>query len=140
NKIAYTKYYWVSDLTGDKPRSLGNGINKQIKFRDSTIYYIITDTKNDLIYSLRKKFKNGQLYYLKEKKTNFNWKITNQVKEIQYIKCHLAHVKFRGRSYSVWYAPSIPIRYGPYKFNGLPGLIIEVKDSQNEVVFKTTKI
>lgn len=39
-----------------------------------------------------------------------------------------ATCSFRGRSYTAWYTPEIPIEVGPWKFQGLPGAILEVYD------------
>lgn len=35
---------------------------------------------------------------------------------------------FRGRNYTAWYSLDFPVKYGPWKFNGLLGLIFEVYD------------
>ncbi|TFH95368.1 GLPGLI family protein [Porphyromonas levii] len=35
---------------------------------------------------------------------------------------------FRGRRYEAWYTPEIPVEVGPWKFHGLPGVILEVYD------------
>ena len=40
-----------------------------------------------------------------------------------------------GRSYEVWFAPDIPISDGPWKFYGLPGLILEAYDIQHHYEF-----
>lgn len=42
---------------------------------------------------------------------------------------------FRGRTYEAWFTPDIPVSDGPWKFSGLPGLILEVHDSKNHYVF-----
>ena len=44
--------------------------------------------------------------------------------------CLKAHTKFRGREYYVWFTPDIPLNDGPWKFQGLPGLILNVKESR----------
>ena len=41
----------------------------------------------------------------------------------------------RGRNYHAWFAPEIPLNEGPWKFNGLPGLILEVYDTQDHYHF-----
>jgi len=63
----------------------------------------------------------------------FNWKMGVKEKKIQGVFCKNAHTKFRGRVYEVWFAPSIPVSAGPWKFFGLPGLIMQVTDNFGEV-------
>jgi GLPGLI family protein len=49
--------------------------------------------------------------------------------------CQKATTSFAGRFYSAWYTTKIPIGDGPYKFNGLPGLIVKISDSKNQHCF-----
>lgn len=70
-----------------------------------------------------------KMYYVKEEAIIFDWKITNETKKIGSFKCKKATTKFRGRNYIAWFAPEIPVSYGPWKLNGLPGLILEAYDT-----------
>lgn len=54
--------------------------------------------------------------------------------------CHKATTEFRGRTFEVWYTPDVPVNFGPWKLNGLPGLILWATDSRNEIEFRATKI
>jgi len=49
------------------------------------------------------------------------------------MKIRKAETKFRGRNYIAWYTSEISISDGPYKFKGLPGLIIKLYDSRKEI-------
>jgi GLPGLI family protein len=60
------------------------------------------------------------------------WKLLSEKKIIGKFDCKKASVEFRGRTYFAWYTMEIPISLGPWKFNGLPGLILEV-DDQKEI-------
>lgn len=42
--------------------------------------------------------------------------------------CNLAQTHFAGRDYWVWYSIDVPLSYGPYKFYGLPGLVMKVEE------------
>lgn len=55
-----------------------------------------------------------------------SWVFQPESKKILGYDCKKAITKFRGRDYVAFYCPSIPISNGPYKFQGLPGLILEV--------------
>lgn len=57
------------------------------------------------------------------------WQQEEQTDSIAGYLCHLAKTEFRGRSWTAWYTTDIPHRYGPWKFSGLPGLILQVEDS-----------
>jgi GLPGLI family protein len=50
--------------------------------------------------------------------------------------CLKAKTRFAGRNYEAWYSPEIPVSDGPYKFSGLPGLIVSISDTQNQHSFK----
>ena len=50
--------------------------------------------------------------------------------------CNKATTTYGGRGWTVWYAPDIPSTAGPWKFNGLPGLILAAKDSESLYEFK----
>jgi GLPGLI family protein len=54
--------------------------------------------------------------------------------------CKRAYINYAGRRYTAWYTPEIPIPDGPYKFSGLPGLILKVQSHCNEHVFEAFKI
>lgn len=49
--------------------------------------------------------------------------------------CKEAQTYFRRRQYTAWYTLAIPINDGPYKFKGLPGLIVKIKDTKNQHCF-----
>ena len=51
-----------------------------------------------------------------------------------------AFTNYGGREWVVWYSPDIPINDGPYKFSGLPGLILKAYDSKEDYIFEAVKI
>lgn len=55
------------------------------------------------------------------------WKlISEDTKTIGGFECYKATANFRGSEITAYYSPEIPIPFGPFKFKGLPGLILEV--------------
>lgn len=64
------------------------------------------------------------------------WKVLNERKQILGYPCQAATTTYLGRTYTAWFAPTIPIPEGPWKLSGLPGLILEVSDSRGHYVFK----
>ncbi len=73
--------------------------------------------------------------------TPIEWKIKNKFKKIGKYKCQKAVGNFRGRTYIAWFTEEIPLPYGPWKLFGLPGLILEAKDSEKmfKAEFKSIK-
>lgn len=63
------------------------------------------------------------------------WKITESTDTILNYSCQKATLHFRGREYTAWFAADIPVNDGPWKFMGLPGLILKVEDSQQQFSF-----
>lgn len=65
----------------------------------------------------------------------FHWNITedtpDNTMEIIGYQCRKATCWFRGRNYIAWFASDIPISNGPWKFSGLPGLIMKIYDTNN---------
>lgn len=80
------------------------------------------------------------LYAKTEPHTKIDWKIEPQRKKILDHECQMATADFKGRHYTAWFAPDIPISAGPWKLNGLPGIILAANDDKNEISFTCTKI
>lgn len=68
------------------------------------------------------------------------WKITNEFKIIGNYNCQKATTNFKNNNYSVWYTQDIPLSFGPWKFYGLPGLILEINDETNFYKIHATKV
>ncbi|ADR23491.1 hypothetical protein MATR_26550 [Marivirga tractuosa] len=64
-----------------------------------------------------------------------DWEIINETKSINGYSCQKATTSYAGRDYIAWFDPEIAISDGPYKFYGLPGLIISVYDTQEHYKF-----
>lgn len=69
-----------------------------------------------------------------------NWKIWNDTLIVSGYLCKKATCHFRGRDFIAWFTMDIPINNGPWKFGGLPGLILKVYDSQKLYSFECIKI
>lgn len=73
-------------------------------------------------------------------KVKQEWSITEEKKLINDIECYKATTKYRGIEWIVWFAPSIPYSYGPWKLYGLPGLIIEAYDNNKKFNYSIERI
>ena len=68
------------------------------------------------------------------------WQITNEERVIDSLNCIAATCLFRGRNYKAWFAPEIPLNQGPWKFGGLPGLIVLLTDSESLYEWRLTSL
>jgi len=56
------------------------------------------------------------------------WSIdADSTKNILGYECMKAETTFRGRHYHAWFSMDIPVALGPWKFSGLPGMILQVE-------------
>ena len=99
---------------------------------------VVCDYGKKILYS---NILDGKQIYVSEMLPKFSWKITKQKKKIGSFDCVLANTTFRGRKYYAWYAPEIAVYSGPWKLNGLPGMILEAYDEGKNVMwnFKSYK-
>ncbi|WP_316798219.1 GLPGLI family protein [Pedobacter frigidisoli] len=75
-------------------------------------------------------------YLIEEPASQIDWKILKDTMTLSGIPCQKATADFKGRKWIAWYATEIPFQSGPWKLNGLPGLIIEACDEKREVKFE----
>lgn len=65
----------------------------------------------------------------------FNWQLQAEKDSIHGYHVQIALCSFGGRDWEAWFTPEIPLNDGPYKFNGLPGLILKIQDTRHHYVF-----
>lgn len=69
-----------------------------------------------------------------------DWELTEGERSILGYACRRARCTFRGRSYEAWYAPEIAVSAGPWKFGGLPGLILAIRDDSGVLDLEATGV
>ncbi len=60
------------------------------------------------------------------------WVVGDSTRTVSGYECIQAETDYHGRHWTAWFTPEIPIHDGPWKFHGLPGLILEVKAAGGE--------
>tara|TARA_R110002051_G_C8664347_1_gene489477 strand:+ start:266 stop:1054 length:789 start_codon:yes stop_codon:yes gene_type:complete len=106
---------------------------------DGLFYSNIKDS-----YLIEEKVTFDKKFLIKHEK--INWILINEEKKIGDYLCKKATAKKTVVNSAgefttdliAWYAPSIPLNFGPKNFNGLPGLILELTDRQ--MVYKVSKL
>ena len=77
----------------------------------------------------------GQIKYNVKDGRILKWKISPENDVFGNFKIQKAESEFAGRKWTAWFTTEIPIQEGPYKFRGLPGLILKIYDSTNSHIF-----
>lgn len=139
-KIAY-------ELSEDQKRlartitsaSIGNGVPTIIKIDRSAGEWL---TKTNYLFFLKEKkmiIKEeiiGTSYLIDEAIPEIKWKITKDTTSFSGVACQKAIANFEGKNWTAWFAPSLPFQIGPWKLQGLPGLIIDASDENKTMQFQ----
>jgi GLPGLI family protein len=75
-------------------------------------------------------------YMVEKTYNNLKWDISNETKTIANLNCQKATTKYMGREYTAWFTTSLPFQAGPWKLNGLPGLIVSAYDKTGKISFE----
>lgn len=79
-------------------------------------------------------------YFYEEAPDVWNWEISDSTKQILGYECIEASTDYHGRKWTVWFSPEIPVHNGPWKLDGLPGLILEATAEGSQYQFIATGI
>ena len=82
----------------------------------------------------------NKIFYINEDIPLQIWKLEDDIKEIKSLTCKKATSTFRGRKYVAWYTEDINILGGPWKFDGLPGLILAIASDDGVLNIEAVKI
>lgn len=115
-----------------------NNINRSEKiYRYPQYSNVLQFSKENKTFTTYKKLDLD--YYKYQFKTQLNWRIESEKKEILGFPVQKATTKYGGRNWTAWFSPEIQLSYGPYVFYGLPGLILEVYDDNNNFHYSLVK-
>ncbi|MCG2794026.1 MAG: GLPGLI family protein [Weeksellaceae bacterium] len=106
-------------------------------FQPTFFDYFIIKNDEDKSVQLVENIGSKQVYYKEDRK--MSWDIAGQTSDFNDYKVQKARMKFGGRIWTAWFAPEIKISDGPYKFWGLPGLILKLEDDKGDYRFSFVK-
>ncbi|WP_312081938.1 GLPGLI family protein [Epilithonimonas hominis] len=136
----------VLDITNRKVKFYDYNFIKYDSINKNTGSNIQTSSMTDqLVTRDLNSFINNQYftfhfdYFLIKTIDIINWKIERETEKISDLTVQKAVAFFGGREWIAWFAKSIPFNEGPYKFRGLPGLIVSVHDSKGNYTYNLIK-
>ncbi|MFP3591043.1 GLPGLI family protein [Chryseobacterium sp. SIMBA_038] len=120
-------------------------IQKQVKLGIKDISLSGMGYKGEMRYFVEKSYPDYVLSYfnsllsdeyLVQDTRKQQWKILSDKEKIGNFNAQKAVCDFAGRKWIAWFTTDIPIQDGPYKFHGLPGLIIKLEDNTHSHIFE----
>lgn len=70
------------------------------------------------------------VYLYEDSTAHFDWTLLPDTTTVCGYLCRKAEATFRGIGWTAWYAPDIPMSFGPWKLKGLPGLVLWAYDDK----------
>ena len=125
---SYTVFNSDSIMKVDLEKQLAatGSINVKSDMQKGSVRYSVTKTYPDYKINLHRRL--GMDAYNISDDRKINWKILPEKEKIGEWNAQKAEADFAGRHWTAWFSTEIPIQDGPYKFRGLPGLIVKIED------------
>lgn len=105
-----------------------------IEYTSIYVYKIYKYRSDNKIVTRDATLMSGGFQY-EENIDTFNWTINGDTATINGYFSQKATCEFGGRKWQAWFTTEIPYSDGPYKFCGLPGLIIKISDTKGHYCF-----
>jgi GLPGLI family protein len=131
--IFYGEKRMLRDSLITRMRATNNFDRSQLEDTRSKIDFIVKKDFTDQSITIQQRIARDNYQYVEDRK--LNWKILPETTKIGEYKVQKAEAEFAGRMWTAWFAAEIPLQDGPYKFSGLPGLIIKVEDADGDYSF-----
>lgn len=129
-----SKYYSYTVFNSDslmkvdleKQLAATGSINIRSDMQKGSVRYSVTKTYPDYKTNLHRRLSMDAYSISDDRK--IKWEISPEKEKIGEWNTQKAEADFAGRHWIAWFSTEIPIQDGPYKFQGLPGLIVKIED------------
>lgn len=113
--------------------------NKDRSAMDGVVYHSRLYVTKDFAKSVSTTYDQagmGECGYYDEPFSEIDWVINeDSTKTVLNYQCVMASTDYHGRKWTVWFTPEIPLQDGPWKFCGLPGLVMEASEPSGQHSF-----
>lgn len=98
----------------------------------------ITRPQRGAVGDMKHRLSLGGTFIYQDSVPTIAWQfVPEETATILGYECAKATCEFAGRTYSAWFTQELPLPFGPYKFGGLPGLILKIEDAEQQFVWET---
>lgn len=126
---------YIAKASAEQITEANNNLIKQVCYYDAEVFQNYPKnkiTENGIV---------GVTYYTyNEPSADLKWTLHSDTLTLLKTLCNKATAEFGGREWTAWYAPSIPVSYGPWKLSGLPGLILRAEENSGMHTFEAISI
>lgn len=131
-----------------KEKYIADTIMKNIKNQEQFQAFLLQPDKPfaRVRYRIYKNYPSGKITFIhhipsstfrfEEDLDLLSWQISQDTSTFQGYQVQKATCSFGGRDWIAWFTNDIPYNDGPYKFNGLPGLIVKINDAKYHYNFQ----
>lgn len=134
---SYGSYRLDSALVGKQQMTLGEYFDFYNKYSPDFKEFLLENVNANKLSYYGKVSIDKFMYH--EEVPHIDWALSDSTKEICGYLCHKATCDFRGRKWIAWYC-DIPKSVGPWKLNGLPGLILAAETEDKEHTFSAISV
>ena len=134
---SYGSYRLDSALVGKQQMTLGEYFDFYNKYSPDFKEFLLENVNANKLSYYGKVSIDKFMYH--EEVPHIDWALSDSTKEICGYLCHQATATFRGRNWIAWYC-DIPKSVGPWKLNGLPGLILAAETEDKEHTFSAISV
>lgn len=130
-----SKYYGQEKFIADSTSQAD--LERQLKLSPNNISISRNDKPGMITYKVTKQYPDFKTHlftrisndsYKIEEDKKPEWKILPEKQKIGEYNAQKATTKYGGREWTAWFSIDLPFQDGPYKFYGLPGLIVKIED------------
>lgn len=129
-----TKYYTYDFFVADSLITNNIPFPKEMKLNTSDIIVHKNNNNEFFQYDLLE----NTVFQLQTNDTQ-KWNLSQEKKNVKNLSLQKAITTWGGRNWTAWFAEEIPFQEGPYKFHGLPGLIVEIYDDKKNYHFELVR-
>lgn len=126
------------DSLMDRMRATRTFDPSQMENFRSTLNYVIEKNIGEQKVTYKDRIGRDQYSYTEEQP--IIWKILPETVTIGEYKTQKAETNFGGRKWYAWFTMDLPFQDGPYKFSGLPGLIVKAQDIKGYYTFDLMQV
>ncbi|NHN26344.1 GLPGLI family protein [Flavobacterium jejuense] len=129
--------YYTENINKNN-ESKEENIDVALKFESGKKQFNYFDYQKDTLITRDDILKESVL--IKEMIPDLYWNLLDETITTNNVVLNKATCYFRGRNYIAYYSTNIPIKAGPWKFQGLPGVIYTISDETKRYNWVLKKI